>query len=224
MPVRYQDLGDLVIWPLDQEGARYAFLPVAPSIQKNPDGQPRVSLIEAGEIAFLSVSTEWMVSDARLEAVRSALEALHDEPVQLTFAAVDGVQAALEIGPNTRIEAQSTSGMPPYAAMFSAQLPAEAKAIVQAALAGQEERVTVRYSAVLTVLGETELRLRGQLDGHPTRQGLAAAVADGRVEVIGAGPLSAEESDLLKRTLALGGRSPKRSAGRVTVRRKRRSI
>ncbi len=177
------DLGDLYLWPLDEARTSYAFIPKLPMVSRNADGAESVSLIQAGDMAFLSLTTEWTVADDRLEALRSDLESLVEAPVRLSFADVAHVVPELAIGGRAARPAASAPSMPPFNAMFTLQLDAEETADVQAALAGQEQVVWLRYRADLTLRSTTEVQVSGRLSDAPSRDALDQALQQGMVSI-----------------------------------------
>ncbi|MBY5974195.1 hypothetical protein KUV28_17695 [Ferrimonas balearica] len=179
------NLGDMILWPDPERAGGYRFLSLRPTVTSNADGSRRVNMIEAGDAAFLQVSAEWTVPAGRLEALRADLGAgQEDRPVILSPAAVTQVTAVLERIDNGEILAEARpSDLPPFTALFNVQLSGEARALAQAALAGSEGNLRLRYRAVLEQSGRAEIRISGQLQGDATVEALRQAMQAGEVDV-----------------------------------------
>ena len=205
MPEGAVNLGDVLIWPAPGAERRFHFLPFAPAIARNPDGSDQVSLIDVGDMAFFQLATHWSVPEARLEAIRADIEAvIEDAPVLLSFAPIEDVRAELFVGEgDAPLASAATSGMPPYAAMFSQQLEGDAKATVEAGLAGQRGRITVRYHAMLALSQSAEIAFSGELGSDVSVAALRTALDEGRAAFDGAETTQTQRDALIDQAITL---------------------
>lgn len=129
----------------------WSYVSVAPWPQLSSDGRPMLSVLTAGDIAFVSLTAQLDPPGAALEQVRAIL-AEGRQPATVTLTSgVRRVRAAeVSIGPRgaTRVVATSpTSGFPPFTAAFAMQPSAEERAEFEAAMRGEDGHVRITYHA-----------------------------------------------------------------------------
>ncbi|WP_243074475.1 hypothetical protein [Microbacterium sp. SS28] len=130
----------------------WSYVSVAPWPQLAPDGTPMISILAAGDLAFVQLSAQLDPPGAALEQARAVLAGDAD-PASVTLStgvsAVTAVEVAVTTGDETRIVATSKgSGYAPFAAVFSLQATAEDREAFEAALSGETDRVAITYDVV----------------------------------------------------------------------------
>lgn len=110
-----------------------------------------ISMLEAGNAAFVQLSTQLDPPGDSLEHLRQIL-AGHANPALITLqsgiSAVESVEVAVGPGDAARVVASSAgSGYPPFAAVFAVQATGDDRAAFEAALHGERGWITVTYAA-----------------------------------------------------------------------------
>jgi len=132
---------------------RFYYLPGDPVPERGPDGHPTLLLLASDQGGMLQLGTHWTVGDSVLEQLRGVLaerfkglkrESIQFAPVPVT---VEEVSLLLGDGAGTfsTLKTSSSSGFPPYAAIFSVPVNASQKAQVTAALGGRAGFLKVIY-------------------------------------------------------------------------------
>jgi hypothetical protein len=130
----------------------WTYVSVAPWPQLSPDGTPMISVLAAGDLAFVQLSAQLDPPGSSLEQARAAL-AGHREAASITLtsgvSAVTSVEVAVTADDEPRVVATSaSSGYAPFAAVFSIQATADDREAFEAALHGESGRVAITYNAV----------------------------------------------------------------------------
>jgi hypothetical protein len=140
----------------DPDNPRFLrYLPGSPSPETGPDGRPTLLVVASDRGAILQLGALWGLTDTTRAALREALADSHPELAQLDLqpapASVAGVTLSLAASDGTLhpLATSSSSGMPPFSAVFSAQLDAEQKAQAIAALQGRRGTLLVDYAVAL---------------------------------------------------------------------------
>jgi hypothetical protein len=135
--------------PSPRQPGAFQYLPLAPSCQLDPAGRPAVSLLAAGDAAFLQLAAQWDPPADALERLRAKLaeEAGAGSatlvPPQLS---VDRCRLRAD---GDEIGSVATSGFPPWVALFALALDAGTRSAAMAALHGEPGRLTVTFEARL---------------------------------------------------------------------------
>jgi len=133
-------------------GARaWTYVSVAPWPQLSPDGTPMVSVLAAGDIAFVQLSTQLDPPGVTLEQVRKTL-AGDSDAASVTLASgvttVRSVEILATSGGDSHVVATSPgSGYAPYTAVFAIQARPDDREAFEAALRGETGRITITYDA-----------------------------------------------------------------------------
>jgi len=138
-----------------ETAAGYACVPAAPRPELAPNGRPTLALWVIPPRPRLQLGTRWELTPEDLDSVRAAVVARHPatDP-NISSAPVEVDEVALLIGDGAHAPAQlatsSSSGFPPFAAVFSIELDDAQAALVTSALNGARGRLTVEYRARFT--------------------------------------------------------------------------
>jgi hypothetical protein len=179
------EFGGVYCYPAGEEDT-FFFLPLAPRPETDANGDPTLMSIPMGGGGFLQLG-------ARLEAGQETLAALRrklaqrlglEEPegVRLRMAPLTVEGVALLVGKGDgaleQVARSSTSGFPPYTALFHLQLDAAQHNAVAAALNGRAGFVQVRYDVSLPQAITVRARLVGDAQSLIARLATAPAGAD----------------------------------------------
>lgn len=174
-------IDDVVLSPVSGEPRVWRYRALRPSIAAD-GGVAQFSLISAAGVHLLSLTTNWGVPAARLEAVRAALAAeagVEAGKIELRPAPyeVDAVVLRFGDGAGGWEEAARThsSGMPPYHAVFSLMLDQARVDKLKRALAGEAGWFGVAYAWTTSGGPRTE---RASTESASLRVDAAAAVDD----------------------------------------------
>jgi hypothetical protein len=142
--------------PSAQDPAVWEYLPRTPMLRRGPDGSPLLTLIGQGTSGFLLVTVTWGAPDSDIAAVRSdiaaQISAASPDLVRLAFAPLTAPRCTALIGDGAggfeSVATSSTSGTPPYDALFNVALQDEQLAAARAAIDGGPGRLAVEYEAL----------------------------------------------------------------------------
>lgn len=161
--------------------AVWTYLPPGPLLELGTDGRPAIGLMEAGDVAFLQLTTRIdqpeQARAALLAGLRASVgaspETVRALPVVVRRVALQRAQAD---GTWVDVAAGGSSGIPPWTTALSTMLTAEQLATLRAALGGERGR--------LRLLGELEVPGRvAKVRTGTASSGLTATTPGGRVEV-----------------------------------------
>jgi hypothetical protein len=146
----------MTAWTAGEDGIRWRrrdattveYLPTEPAPECDAQGVPQVTVVQAGELAFVTVGARWDPPAEALERLRDRLAADAGAAPRLAPPALDMEGAELLLGDEV-IATSSTSGIAPYTAAFSATVEGNAGERAGAALRGERGRLAVRYRARL---------------------------------------------------------------------------
>ena len=169
-----------------EEADTYFFLPLAPRPETDASGDPTLMSIPMGDGGFLQLGARLEGDEETLAALRRklaqrlgldepALIRLHMAPLAMEGAVLligDGSETLKEVSRN------STSGFPPYTALFHRQLDAAQHNAVVAALNGREGFVRVCYDVTLPQPVTARARLVGDIKDLFARLAAAPTNAD----------------------------------------------
>ena len=198
------EFNGLRCYPNRLESLSYHYIPGDVQPQRSASDRPMVNLIAAGSTGFLQLTTVWDVSPETLEALRNEIairEGLAETAtVKIAFAPVDVKGCSLFLGDGSgefgEIARSSTSGMPPYSALFNITLNEEQIANASKSLNGHAGFLAIRYDVMLHAPVEVSGRLSGDVTAllqwlleHPgfsdedLRARIGAAIEQGLVTV-----------------------------------------
>lgn len=163
---------DLYCYPNKEQPQSYYYLPSKLQPQRDSTGKPMFSVVTVGSGGFLQLSLNWDATQETLEALRQEIARKDgiDNPatIRLAFAPVTVQGVFLMLGDGngnfTDLKKNTSSGFPPYSALFSLQLDASQQAQAMAALNGRPGFLSVRYEASLP----TFIEVTGKLTGNVT--------------------------------------------------------
>ncbi|MBD1869480.1 hypothetical protein H6F95_19695 [Cyanobacteria bacterium FACHB-471] len=155
-------------YPNPDQPLSYYYLPLQIQPQRSADGTPMINFISMGTSGYLQLSVSWEAPSETLDALRQEIAQREnlDNPAVLrfAFAPVTVQQVSLLSNEGERWEAiatSSSSGFPPYTALFNAHLNAEQQTQAAAALNGRKNCLQVEYHAFLNGVAEASADITG---------------------------------------------------------------
>ncbi|WP_029137251.1 hypothetical protein [Nakamurella lactea] len=141
----------ITVFPTDDPAA-WQYLPPG-EVVRLPDGRRSLSVVEAGPIAYLTVTTHLFAGPDLLTALRRSLAdrvSVAADRIALTVVPVRRAAAELIIGEgNTPAATSFTSGTIGWDAAFQVSLDADAARQVRAGLSGRRDRLRIRYRVIV---------------------------------------------------------------------------
>ena len=148
-----QILHDVQLSPVDGQPRTWQYRALQPNIALTQDGRAQFTMIAAGNITMLSLTTMWGVNAQTLETIRTELAAANActaAQIVLTPSTIEANAAALQFGDGSgtfsTVATATSSGTPPYHAAFNLMLDAEQAEKARSALAGKTGWMAVRYA------------------------------------------------------------------------------
>jgi hypothetical protein len=143
-------------WVAAEDGIRWRrrdastveYLPTEPAPELGPTGAPQAAVTQLGDVALVTVGARWDPPAEALERLRDRLAEADGTPPRLAPPSLAMERAELVLGDDV-IATSSTSGIAPYAAVFSATVQGDAADGARAAIGGERGRLAVRYRACL---------------------------------------------------------------------------
>jgi hypothetical protein len=142
-----------------QQSSKYSYyyLPLQADLNRDSNGRPMFSLIAFGASGYLMCTAVWRAADRALESLRNEIARRNNfgdpSTIELAFAPVHVARCDLLMGYSSgefqTIATNSTSGTPPYSAVFSVNLTEEQFASAAAAVNGQAGYLAIEYDASL---------------------------------------------------------------------------
>lgn len=191
--IRYYPAGD---------GERtYLYWTERPTPKRNSQGRPSLEVFDVGSSVRISLETRWGPVGDDLEALRKRLAEDADvspAEVQMSPAPFVVDEAVLDLvsgdGSRETVATSSTSGVPPYGALFQVSLAGDEKEAAMEALSGGRPRLVVRYEATFRPEVSATAEISGDRgDVHPrvdpgdrleeVRTAVEDAIADGRLHI-----------------------------------------
>jgi hypothetical protein len=135
----------------------YYYLPLRADVDRSDSGRPMVNLFGMGTTGYLMITAVWSAPDRAVEGLRLEIlrRAQIEDPatIYLVLAPVQVTVCNLLMGDGSelyqRIASSSTSGMPPFSALFNTALNEEQFHAAAAALNGNPKRLVIEYEASL---------------------------------------------------------------------------
>jgi hypothetical protein len=137
----------------------WEYLPRSAALRRDPAGHPSLTLIDLDTSGYLLLTATWSAPEDELAALRTeiATQTAISSPdlVRLAFASVASPRCEALAGDGTGsfevLASSTTSGNPPYDALFNLTLTDGQLAAARAATAGEPGRLAVEYQALLPV-------------------------------------------------------------------------
>lgn len=146
------DVGDVHCVKGAGDDPTYYCIPGAPKPELAPNGRPTLGLWMIPPQPMLQLGARWTLEPADIAAVRAAIAARDpkrdQESVQVVPAPITVDEAVVLIDSGDGLDElanSSTSGYPPYSAIFSQRLEDAQAALVASALNGARDRLFVEY-------------------------------------------------------------------------------
>lgn len=147
-----QILRGVQLSPVAGQPHTWEYRALHPNIALTGDGRAQFTMIAAGSVTMLSLTTMWGVDADTLESVRADLATVDGcaaAQVVLTPSPVEANAAALQFGDGqgafATVATVTTSGAPPYHAAFNLMLDEQQAEKARSALAGKAGWLAVRY-------------------------------------------------------------------------------
>lgn len=145
----------LLCYGKKSEKHSYYYVPLHADLERDNRGHPMFNLTAVGSVAYLMLTGVWRATDERLERLRYEIarkdEISEPETISLSFAPVDTVRCDLLIGDGAEqfqvLATSSTSGIPPYSALFNVTLNQVQFTQAAAALQGRSGYLVIEYDA-----------------------------------------------------------------------------
>lgn len=137
----------------------WTYLPLRADVQRNADGAPVLSLVEAGLSGYLLFAAVWAAPGDDLEALRREIAVRIGEPepyrVHMSFTPITAPRCNALVGDGSGafqvLSTSTTSGFAPYNAAFNLPLRDAALAGAKAGLRGQSGFLAIEYLAEVPV-------------------------------------------------------------------------
>jgi hypothetical protein len=149
----------------------FFFQPEKPGAQKDPRGRPVLSLLASDQGALLQLGAEWGVDDQLLARFKHYLARhFHLDPslIRLSPAPLSVEKVVLALGDGAgnfdELATSSSSGYPPYSAIFNVKLTTEQKANVISALNSRRDFLKITYLGLASLSGGEPVRLEQSTD------------------------------------------------------------
>src|SRR5262249_17308081 len=124
----------------DADARAWTYIPNRPAIDRDANGNPMFSIIEAGPVAFLQCTARLALSEDAQGQLLARLKAARPDAETLTPAIIGVQRITLEVSNGEMWEAiaeSSSSGMPPWTAALAATLAPAPLAAIKAASGGE---------------------------------------------------------------------------------------
>ena len=147
----------------------FYYLPTAPIPETDLNGEPTAILWLLSDTSRLQIGVSLSAEDTQLEALRQALANRQDvEPalIRLSPAPVSVRQVTLMLmdnGDRILTDNSSSSGYPPYSALFQTVLTDAQAAQVSAAFGGRGDILLITYELVFSTDAQVESKLKGDI-------------------------------------------------------------
>jgi hypothetical protein len=163
------DVRGVHAWQGRDDPQTFYYLPGEPTPERSPVGKPTVNFLLSDQQAMLQLGTRWEVEAPLFDALRKEIADRFPDlnatlvrfaPAPVT---IEGARLVLlaDDGREEELQTVSSSGFPPYAALFNVTLTAEQKARVASALNGRTGLLKVVYGFSLA----SEVSARATIKG-----------------------------------------------------------
>jgi hypothetical protein len=188
--------------PSPDDPYAWYFLPAHADLERDPSGRPMLTMVDLGTSGTLMFTARWASGPGELDALRAEIAArtgADKGEIKLSFAPIQSPRCEVLIregaGGERVLATSSTSGYPPYHALFNLQLVGDDLATAKAAVSGRRGLLALTYAADLagsrTVRARFRSRasdllpwLRSRGDETDLRGLLEEAIRAGRAEIL----------------------------------------
>lgn len=181
----WSDFQGISYYRSKEDPSTFFYMPQKPTAETDPKGKPTLSLWISDQGAILQLGTKWEAEDALLgELKKHHAERFQLEPALIRLSpvrvSVEGVTLALGDGEGRyqEVKTVSSSGYPPFSAIFNVQLNAEEKSRVAAALNGRRQFLTVTYRGLAPLEVSAETTIEGDAKADFAKLGKDATLTD----------------------------------------------
>jgi hypothetical protein len=166
--------------------SQFYYLPAAPSPQCNAQGIPAISLMVLDQFSMLQLSSQWVVNDRTVDALKVHLSQKFPEidqakiDIQLAPVTVNQVQLKLknQAGNEDILNAGVSSGQSPFSKVFSVDLSAEQQALVIAVFKGRSDLLSICYHGTVQVETSATVTISGDVTSLLKSSSKIATIAD----------------------------------------------
>jgi hypothetical protein len=137
----------------------YYFLPMTADVQRDSRQQPMITTLDVGSSAYVMFTATWRAASGSVDALRQEIATGHQDAdggrIRLSFAPVTSPHCHAMLGDDSgasrTIATSTTSGVPPYDALFNLSVAGDQLTHVRNALRGQTGFLAIEYVADLLV-------------------------------------------------------------------------
>src|SRR6476659_4059581 len=156
----------VVCYSRDDAPGEWVYVPAEP-VPERAAGKPAVQLLVSPESGILQLGAEWGASAEVLGRVKlEVAKAAGGQPVSLQPALATVRQVSPEVvddrGASSVLSVSTSSGAPPYRAIFRANLNAGATTAAVAALNGRRGCLVVRYRVAVPLTVTARAQVQGE--------------------------------------------------------------
>lgn len=178
-------------YPSVDDAASFYYIPAEPTPERAPSGQPTLTLWMSDQGAMLQFGTQWSIDGTTLEALRLQIghqfadldpASIRLSPAPTTIEAVT-LELADATGAFSGLQSQSSSGFPPYSAIFNLSLSAEQKPRAASALNGQPGLLRVTYHGSLSAAVAVSTTIAGDVREDVSDLPRSATLDDARAQI-----------------------------------------
>jgi hypothetical protein len=178
-------------YPSADDPASFFYIPAEPAPERGPSGQPTLTLWMSDQGALLQFGTQWSIDGDTLEALRQQIErqfadldpaSIRLSPAPTTIESVT-LNLADASGAFSVLQSQSSSGFPPFSAIFNLSLSAEQKPRAASALNGQPGLLRVTYHGALSVAVAVSTTIAGDVREDVSDLARSATLDDASAQI-----------------------------------------
>jgi hypothetical protein len=170
----------------DDDRQTFYYLPGEPTPERSPSGEPTLTFLVTDQSALLQLATRWEVENSVIDSVPIEIRNRFPDidPGQVRFSpapvSIESVSLMLTTGDEAEkaLATTTSSGFPPYAALFNVTLTPAQKAQVASALNGRKGLLKVVYKSSLTLGVSAEASIMADVETDIAELGPNATLAD----------------------------------------------
>ena len=180
------DLHGVHVYQSTDDPQTFYYIPGEPQPERSPSGKPTLNLFVTDKNALLQLGTRWEVNADLLTELQKQVQDLHPEinqsSILLTPAPVSINKASLILmtddDKEEELQAITSSGFPPYAAVFNVGLTNDQKTRVASALSGCKGRLKAVYNITLQKKISVESTITGDVRADIAKLETSASAND----------------------------------------------
>ena len=159
---------NVVCYTSDDASGDWLYVPADP-VAELAGGKPVVQLWASPDSGILQLGAEWTVRPELLERVEAAVSravggrAVHLQPAPSTVRQVS-LETIDDHGTSSVLASSTSSGFPPYRAIFRVELQATAMNAAAAALNGRRGRLAIRYRVGVPLKASVRAQVEGDVE------------------------------------------------------------